>query len=98
MHRKGLHVDNGVYYIDQNPHNVIGHYAALVVIDVDGLQRQYDSLCALPVAEATAGSPMLGKGRLERRVTILRPSPPPIRRTRTPSFRRSTAKAAGSGR
>ena len=65
MHRKGLHVDNGVYYIDQNPHNVIGHYAALVVIDVDGLQRQYDALCALPVAEATAGSPMLGKGRLE---------------------------------
>ena len=65
MHRKGLHVDKGVYNIDKNPHNVIGNYAALVVIYVDGLQRQYDSLCALPVAEATAGSPMLGKGRLE---------------------------------
>ena len=65
MHRKGLHVDNGAYYIDQDPHNVIGHYAALVVIDADDLQRQYDALCALPVDEATAGSPMLGKGRLE---------------------------------
>ncbi|WP_418982211.1 pectate lyase [Alistipes sp.] len=65
LHRKGLHVDNGVYYCDQNPHNVIGHYASLVVIGVEELQRQYDTLLALPAAEATKDSPLLGHARLE---------------------------------
>ena len=65
MHRKGLHVDNGVYYIDQNPQNVIGHYAALVVIHIDDLQRKYDALNALPAAEAAAESPLLGNARME---------------------------------
>lgn len=99
MHRKGLHVDNGAYYIDQDPHNVIGHYAALVVIDARrppaavrralrpsrgrGYRRFSD---AGKRAAGTAALPYSGHCR------------PPIRRTREPSSRRSTAKAAGSGR
>lgn len=65
LHRKGLHVVNGVYYCDQNPHNVIGHYASLVEIDVEELQHRYDCLLALPTAEATKDSPLLGHARLE---------------------------------
>lgn len=65
MHRKGLHVDNGVYYCDQNPHNTIGHYASLIVLDVEELQRQYDALRMLPTVEAVKDSPLLGHARLE---------------------------------
>lgn len=65
LHRKGLHVNNGVYWADQNPHNLIGHYASLVVIPIAELQRQYDLLNLLPVDEATKDSPLLGKRRLE---------------------------------
>lgn len=65
MHRKGLHVDNGTYYCDQDPHNTIGHYASLIVLDVEELQRQYDRLLTLPTAEAVKDSPLLGHTRLE---------------------------------
>lgn len=65
MHRKGTHVNNGVYYNDQDPQNVIGHYASIVSINIDDLSRKYEALAALSVEEATKDSPLLGNARVE---------------------------------
>lgn len=64
LHRKGLHVDNGSYYIDQHPENVIGHYASFFVVGIDKLQREYEALLARPVEKVVADSPLLGHSRL----------------------------------
>lgn len=45
LHRKGKHVFNGTYYIDQNLDNVIGHYASVVVIDICNLKKDIDKCC-----------------------------------------------------
>lgn len=58
LHRTGSNVTNGHYYVDHAPGHVIGHYSSTRAIDVAGLREEYQALKAMPVAEATKGSPL----------------------------------------
>ncbi len=58
LHRTGSNVTNGRYYADHDPEDVIGHYSSTRRIDVAGLRRAYQRLAAMPVDEATRGSPL----------------------------------------
>ncbi len=58
IHRRGNHINNGEYYVDQNPDNIIKHYASLVYINIAGLEREYNRALALRPADLVAGSPL----------------------------------------
>jgi PelA/Pel-15E family pectate lyase len=58
LHRSGSNVTNGHYYTSDDPEHVIGHYGSTRAIDVARLRREYKRLKAMPVAEATKGSPL----------------------------------------
>ena len=55
---------NGEYYVDGDPRKTLAHYGAFRRVDLAGLRRLYEQAKALPLAQATAGSPRLpGAGR-----------------------------------
>jgi hypothetical protein len=57
IHRRGTHVNNGTYYLDQNPENTIEHYASVVTLDIDRLAAEYETLratAAVPEPSPTA--------------------------------------------
>lgn len=58
-HRRGSNVVNGRYWQDHNPARPIAHYSQFRAINLDRLRHDYDRLAAMPVAEATRGSPLL---------------------------------------
>ncbi len=58
IHRRGSNIANGEYYADDNPNNLIVHYGSFRNLDTAGLRRDYDRLAAMPVEEATHGSPL----------------------------------------
>ncbi|HTU09899.1 MAG TPA: pectate lyase [Allosphingosinicella sp.] len=58
-HRRGSNVVNGRYWQDHDPARPIAHYSQFRGIDLDRLRREHDRLAAMPVAEATRGSPLL---------------------------------------
>ena len=63
IHRKGSNIVNGEYYANDNPNNVIGHYGSFRNIDTAGLRAEYQALAAMPVEQATAGSPLKARPR-----------------------------------
>lgn len=63
IHRRGSNVVNGAYYADRNPEGTIVHYSSFRRVDTAALRRRYDRLAAAPVAEVTAGSPLLSNVR-----------------------------------
>lgn len=73
LHRRGSNVINGEYYTDGNPQHTVGHYGSFRQIDVEGLRSKYEKLKALPVAEATKGSPLLSGEPLPRYFTVGNP-------------------------
>jgi PelA/Pel-15E family pectate lyase len=54
IHRRGSHVNNGVYYTDQDPENLIEHYSSVTVVDIDRLSAAYASLSADTVQPPSA--------------------------------------------
>lgn len=65
-HRRGSNVVNGAYYQDHNPDRPIAHYSQFRAVDLVGLYSRYDRLAAMPVAEATRGSPLLERRPIPR--------------------------------
>jgi hypothetical protein len=65
-HRRGSNVVNGRYYQDHDPARPIAHYSQFRAIDLERLRREYAALTAMPVAEATRGSPLLQRRPLPR--------------------------------
>ncbi|HYE53064.1 MAG TPA: pectate lyase [Azospirillaceae bacterium] len=65
IHRRGSNVVNGEYYADGSLEKVVGHYSSVRALDVAGLRRRYEALKAMPVAEATRGSPLLATAAME---------------------------------
>ncbi len=59
VHRRGSNVVNGQYYWDYSPEATLGHYSAFRNVDVAKLRREYEALRAMPVTQATKGSPLL---------------------------------------
>ena len=59
VHRRGSNVVNGEYYVDHDPHKTLAHYSAFRRVDTAGLRRLYAQVRAMPLTEATAGSPLL---------------------------------------
>ncbi|USU06803.1 hypothetical protein NF699_09140 [Sphingomonadaceae bacterium OTU29LAMAA1] len=71
IHRRGSNVVNGAYYHNDDPVGTIAHYSSFRAIDVDRLRARHSRLAALPVAEATAGSPLkAGRRALPKYVTL----------------------------
>ena len=62
IHRAGSNVMNGHYYVDYDAHNTVAHYSSTRHLDVPALRARFEHLRALPVAEATKGSPLLPCG------------------------------------
>jgi PelA/Pel-15E family pectate lyase len=60
VHRRGSNVVNGGYYVDHDPARPIAHYSQFRAIDLDNLRRDHAALAAMPAAEATRGSLLLG--------------------------------------
>ena len=58
IHRRGSNIANGQYYADDNPTNLIVHYGSFRNVDTPALRAEYARLSALPVDEATQGSPL----------------------------------------
>jgi hypothetical protein len=58
IHRRGSNNANGQYYADENPDNLIVHYGSFRNVDTPALRREYERLAAMPVEEATRGSPL----------------------------------------
>ncbi|MDR1336337.1 MAG: polysaccharide lyase 10 [Tannerella sp.] len=50
IHRKGSHVNNGSYYTDQHPENLIEHYSSIATVNIDELTAAYESLAAAALA------------------------------------------------
>jgi PelA/Pel-15E family pectate lyase len=65
-HRRGSNVVNGRYYQDHDPARPIAHYSQFRAVDPERLRRDYDRLAAMPVAEATRGSPLLHRQPIPR--------------------------------
>lgn len=65
-HRRGSNVVNGAYFQDHDPARPIAHYSQFRAIDLERLRRDYARLAAIPVAEATRGSPLLERRPLPR--------------------------------
>ena len=65
-HRRGSNVVNGRYYQDYDAARPITHYSQFRAVDLDRLRRDYDRLMAMPVAEATRGSPLLERRPMPR--------------------------------
>jgi PelA/Pel-15E family pectate lyase len=65
-HRRGSNVVNGHYYQDYDPARPIAHYSQFRAVDLERLRRDYDRLAAMPVAEATRGSPLLERQPIPR--------------------------------
>jgi len=65
-HRRGSNVVNGRYYQDYDPARPIAHYSQFRAVDLPGLYSRYDRLAAMPVAEATQGSPLLHRQPIPR--------------------------------
>lgn len=65
-HRRGSNVVNGAYYQDYDPARPIAHYSQFRAIDLDRLRRDYEQLAAMPVEEATRGSPLLERRPIPR--------------------------------
>jgi hypothetical protein len=65
-HRRGSNVVNGLYYQDHDPARPIAHYSQFRAVDLVGLYSRYDRLAAMPVAEATRGSPLLERQPIPR--------------------------------
>ncbi len=61
VHRRGSNVVNGRYWYDHDPARPIAHYSQFRAIDLERLRRDYERLAAMPVAEATRGSPLMGR-------------------------------------
>jgi PelA/Pel-15E family pectate lyase len=59
LHRKGLHIFNGDYYVDQNPHNTIGHYSSFCTVNTDYLRMRYETLMSQSAEELSQDSPLL---------------------------------------
>ncbi|MDD2560256.1 MAG: pectate lyase [Bacteroidales bacterium] len=59
LHRKGSHIVNGDYYVDQNPLNTIGHYSSFCTVNTDFLRNRYETLMSLPAEELSQDSPLL---------------------------------------
>jgi hypothetical protein len=59
LHRRGSHIVNGDYYIDQNPLNTIAHYSSFCTINTDVLRSRYEDLLNLPAEEISRNSPLL---------------------------------------
>jgi hypothetical protein len=59
VHRRGSNVTNGAYYFDDDPRKTIVHSKQIRNLDVEGLRARHRALLALPVGEATRGSPLL---------------------------------------
>lgn len=47
LHRKGTHVNNGCYYIDNNYRNTIRHYKSIGTVNVSELESEYERVKAL---------------------------------------------------
>lgn len=58
IHRRGSNIANGQYYADDDPTNLIVHYGSFRNVDTPALRAEYQRLSALPVEEATRGSPL----------------------------------------
>jgi len=65
VHRRGSNVVNGEYYVDYDPENTIGHYAATRAVDLKGLRARYERLKATPPAEASRNSPLKTDARTD---------------------------------
>jgi hypothetical protein len=65
-HRRGSNVVNGAYYQDHDPARPIAHYSQFRAIDLERLRRDHARLAAMPVAEATRGSPLLERRPIPR--------------------------------
>ena len=65
-HRRGSNVVNGRYYQDYDPARPIAHYSQFRAVDLDRLRREYEALAAMPVADATRGSPLLERRPIPR--------------------------------
>jgi PelA/Pel-15E family pectate lyase len=59
VHRRGSNVVHGEYYVDYSDVPRNAHYEPKHLIDVAALRRDYEAFAAMPVEEATAGSPLL---------------------------------------
>ncbi len=59
LHRRGLHIVNGDYYVDQNPSNTIAHYSSFCTVNTDFLRSRYENLINLPAEELSQSSPLL---------------------------------------
>lgn len=59
VHRRGSNVVNGAYFVDGEDRNLLAHYGGKQQIDVARLRERYAALLAIPVREATKGSPLL---------------------------------------
>lgn len=62
VHRRGSNVVNGQYYADYSAERTLGHYSGTRTIDVAALRAELAALKAMPVADATKGSPLLATG------------------------------------
>ncbi len=69
-HRRGSNVVNGAYYQDYDPARPIAHYSQFRAVDLARLRARYDRLAAMPVVEATQGSPLLHRQSIPRFFTL----------------------------
>lgn len=72
LHRRGSHINNGTYYIDQNPHNTLWHYSSFCNVNVEALRKHYEFLLKLPKQELCRYSPLLHP-ELRQQPSFLRP-------------------------
>lgn len=62
-----LHRDQGRYWVDYNPENLITHYRSYRTIKIGALKERYEALLAMSVEEATADSPLNGAKAKQRK-------------------------------
>jgi PelA/Pel-15E family pectate lyase len=59
VHRKGSNVAYGYYYVDSSDAKLLGHMQGKGKLDLQRLKDEYARISALPLHEATKGSPLI---------------------------------------
>ncbi|MDR2839772.1 MAG: hypothetical protein LBV75_00680 [Paludibacter sp.] len=64
IHRKGSNVENGMYFIDQNPKNTVSHMSSFAAVNVESLKQALADATAISPEQIKAESPLYQSKRV----------------------------------